>query len=88
MPMKSVTGNVGQRVMGGKNQIVIWDVLKDAKELNGDIVFKLIAESKTTEVTQESFSKVNFKIESLHKKGENKLELVLNITNNGRNNFV
>lgn len=83
LPMKSVTGNVGQRVMGGKNQIVIWDVLKDAKELNDNIVFKLVAESKTTEVTQESFSKVNFRIESLHRKGDNQIELVLNITNNG-----
>ncbi|MBN1989101.1 MAG: caspase family protein [Bacteroidales bacterium] len=83
VPMKSVTGNVGQRVMGGKNQIIIWDALKDTKELNGDVVFKLVANGKSIEATEQLFSKVNFKLESLHKKDNNQLELVLNITNNG-----
>ena len=48
LPMKSVSGNVGANVPGGRNQVIIWDVLKDLKELDGDVMFKLTANTKTT----------------------------------------
>ncbi len=83
LPMKSVSGNVGANVPGGKNQIIIWDVLKDMTELNGDVMFKLTADTKTKLPTQDEVGKVNFKIESLHHIDKNKLELLLSITNNG-----
>jgi hypothetical protein len=83
LPMKSVSGNVGANVPGGRNQIIIWDVLKDMTELDGDVMFKLIADTKTTLPTQDEVGKVNFKIESLHHIDKNKLELLLTITNSG-----
>ncbi len=83
LPMKSVKGNVGANVSGGKDQIIIWDVLKDMSELKGDIIFKLTAETKSILPTQDEVGKVNFKIESLHHLGGNKAELLLSITNNG-----
>jgi hypothetical protein len=83
LPMKSVQGNVGANVSGGRSQIIIWDVLKDLKELDGDVMFKLTADTKTTIPTQDEIGKVNFKIESLNHIGGNKVELSLTITNNG-----
>jgi hypothetical protein len=83
LPLKSVSGNVGANVPGGRNQIIIWDVLKDLKELDGDVMFKLTAETKTTIPTQDEIGKVNFRIESLHHLSGNKVELLLTITNNG-----
>jgi len=83
LPMKSISGNVGARVPGGRDQIIIWDVLKDMKELDGDIMFKLTADTKTVIPTQDEVGKVNFKIESLNHIGNNQAELLLTITNNG-----
>lgn len=83
LPMKSISGNVGPNVAGGKDQIIIWDVLKDTKELTGDVIFKLTADTKTSIPTQDEVGKVNFKIESLHHLSGNKAELLLTITNNG-----
>jgi hypothetical protein len=83
LPMKSVSGNVGANVPGGRNQIIIWDVLKDMKELDGDVMFKLTADTKSTLPTQDEVGKVNFKIESLHHLNKNSLEMMLTITNNG-----
>jgi len=83
LPMISVSGNVGANVPGGRNQVIIWDVLKDLKELDGDVMFKLTADTKTTLPTQDEIGKVNFQIESLHHIDKNTLELMLSITNNG-----
>lgn len=83
LPMKSVSGNVGANVPGGRNQIIIWDVLKDLPELDGDVMFKLTADTKTTVPTQDEVGKMNFKIESLHHLNGNLVELQLTITNNG-----
>jgi len=83
LPMKSVSGNIGANVPGGRNQIIIWDVLKDLKELDGDVMFKLTADTKSTIPTQDEIGKVNFRIESLHHLIGNKVELLLTITNNG-----
>ncbi len=83
LPIKSVRGNVGANVPGGKNQIIIWDVLKDITELTGDIIFKLTADTKSVIPTQDEIGKMNFKIESLHRLAGNKAELLLSITNNG-----
>jgi len=82
-PLKSVSGNVGVDVPGGRNQIVIWDVLKDLKELDSDVIFKLVADTKKSVPTQDEVGKVNFRIESMHHLGNGKVELDLTITNNG-----
>jgi hypothetical protein len=83
LPMKSVSGNVGANVLGGRNQVIIWDVLKDIKELDSEVMFKLTAESKSTLPIQDEVGKVTFKIESLHHLDKNRAELLLSITNNG-----
>ena len=83
MPMKSVSGYVGPSVLGGKNQVIIWNVLNDLPALQGDVVFKLAGNSKSTQPLEDEFSKVKFKLISLHKTGTNQLELVLSITNTG-----
>jgi hypothetical protein len=81
--MKSVSGYVGQSVLGGKNQVIIWNVLKDLPEFKGDVVFKLVGNTKTTKALEDDFSDVIFKLESLHRSGNNQLELILSITNQG-----
>lgn len=83
LPIKSVSGNVGPNVAGGSNQIIIWDVLKDLKELDGDVMFKLTADTKTTIPTQDEVGKMNFRIASFYRTEKNKIELALDITNNG-----
>jgi len=82
-PLKTVSGNVGVDVPGGRNQIIIWDVLKDLKELDSDVIFKLVADTKKSVPTQDEVGKVNFRIESMHHLGNGKVELDLTITNNG-----
>ncbi|MHC1705837.1 MAG: caspase family protein [Tenuifilaceae bacterium] len=83
LPIKSVVGNVGTNVPGGRNLIIIWDVLKDLKELEGDVMFKLTADTKQTVPTEDEVGKMNFRIESLHHSEKGKIELLLTITNNG-----
>lgn len=82
-PLKTVSGNVGVDIPGGRNQIVIWDVLKDLKELDSDVIFKLVADTKKSVPTQDEVGKVNFRIESMHHLENGKVELDLTITNNG-----
>ncbi|PKP38116.1 MAG: hypothetical protein CVT98_05385, partial [Bacteroidetes bacterium HGW-Bacteroidetes-15] len=81
--MKTVSGYVGKSVLGGKNQVIIWNVLNDLPELQGDVIFKLTGNTQTTKALEDDFSKVLFKLESLHRTGENQLELILSIKNNG-----
>ncbi len=81
--MRTVVGNVGSSVYGGKNQIIIWDVLKDIPELKGEAILKLNASSQATKPLEDDFSQMLFKLISLHKAGNNQLELLLDITNKG-----
>lgn len=81
--MRAVSGYVGTSVMGGKNQVIIWDVLKDLPDLKGNVVFKLTGNTQATKALEDDFSNVIFKLISLHKTGNNQLELVLSITNKG-----
>lgn len=81
--METVSGYVGDNVLGGKNQVIIWNVLNDLPELEGDILFKLDGQTQSTKALEDDFSDVIFKLISLHRSGTNQLELVLSITNNG-----
>jgi hypothetical protein len=52
--LASVSGNgVGPSVSGGAERVIIWDVLKDIKELKGEVTFEVraLVKSKITEVT-------------------------------------
>lgn len=84
LEMKSVSGYVGNNVHGGKNQVVIWNVLNDLASLHGDVVFKLKGKTTITKPLEDNFSDFVFKLVSLHHTEDNQLELVLNITNNGK----
>ncbi|MEY1638774.1 caspase family protein [Tenuifilum osseticum] len=83
LPLKSVKGNVGNNLPGGRNQIIVWDVLKDLKELDSDVVFKLEGVSKSVVPLQDDFRDVLFKLESLNRTPDGNVELILSITNNG-----
>ncbi len=82
-PMRTVWGNIGRGVPGGKNQIFVWDVLEDVNELRGDVTFKLKGKHHSVQALGEEFSEVVFELISLHRIENNRLELVLNITNKG-----
>lgn len=81
--IKTVVGQYGNNVLGGKNQIIIWDVLKDLPALQSDVTFKIAGVTKASKPLIEEFSKIDFKLISLHKMPNNQIELVLSITNNG-----
>ncbi|MGE0077484.1 MAG: caspase family protein [Bacteroidales bacterium] len=83
LPLKSVKGNVGPNVPGGRNQIIVWDVLKDFGELDSDVLFKLSANTKSSIPIQDDFRQVVFQLESFHRTADGKIELLLSITNNG-----
>lgn len=83
LPLKSVKGNVGPNVPGGRDQIIVWDVLNDMKELDSDVLFKLVADSKSAVPIQDDFRQVTFTLESFHRIADNKIELLLSIKNNG-----
>ncbi len=82
-PLQAVWGNIGQGVPGGRNQIFVWDVLEDVHELRGDVTFKLKGRHHSLQTLEEEFSDVVFELVSLHRIENNRLELVLNITNEG-----
>jgi hypothetical protein len=81
--METVSGYVGDNVLGGKNQVIIWNVLNDLPQLQGDVLFKLDGQTLSTKALEDDFSNVIFKLISLHRSGTNQLELILSITNNG-----
>ncbi len=83
IPLKSVLGNVGSGVAGGRNQLIVWDVLKDLQELDSDVIFKVMAESKSVVPVQDDFRQVSFKLESFNRTPEGNVELSLAITNYG-----
>ncbi len=83
LPMKSTSGYIGNSVSGGKNRVIIWNVLKDLPELKGDVTFKLTGNTQTTKPLEDDFSEVLFNLISLHRTEKNQLELILSIKNNG-----
>ncbi|QKG80773.1 caspase family protein [Tenuifilum thalassicum] len=79
----SVKGNVGANIPGGRNQIIVWDVLKDLKELDNEVAFKLEGTSRSVVPLQDDFRDVVFKLESLNRTPKGDIELLLSITNYG-----
>ena len=82
-PMKSVSGYVGPSVLGGKDQVIIWDVLRDLPSLQGNVQFKLTGNTSTVKPLTDHFSNMVFELVSLHRTGTNQIEMVVSITNNG-----
>lgn len=52
--LTSVSGNgIGSSVLGGAERVIIWDVLKDVDQLQGEITFEVraLVKSRITEIT-------------------------------------
>ena len=82
-PIRTAWGNIGQGVPGGRNQLFVWDVLEDVNQLQGDVTFQLRGRTHSIEALKDEFSDVTVELVSLHRIGNNQLELELKITNNG-----
>ena len=49
-PLRSVSGDVGEKIKPGRGKKITWDVLKDVNALLGeDFVFKVVAKGKNGE---------------------------------------
>lgn len=82
-PMHNVRGNYGSNVLGGCNQLIIWDVEAEEADSHERYVFKLQAEGKSVEPVQDDFKDVIFRLLSFHRNKSKQLELLLEITNKG-----
>lgn len=81
--LNSLSGDFGKNIEGGKDKLIIWDVLKDRKNLKGEnFVFKIIATPDRV-VNQTDYAEAfNFELAECYKK-ENRIICALKITNNG-----
>lgn len=84
IPVKSVSGNCGKNIEGGKDKIIIWDVLKDQKSLEGDnYVFKVIATPGKKINPSDHVEKFEFELVECYKK-DRKLICILKVKNTGK----
>ena len=83
LPMKSVSGDYGKGLAGGVERIMVWDAEKDAGFVNGNLTVKLTATSQSMEPTSDDFLKFIFKLESMHRLPDNKIQLDMIIENTG-----
>lgn len=83
IPLKTVSGDIGQGINGGKNKIIVWDVLADRKSLKGEnFVFKIMAVPYQLANPTDYAHDFNFELTDCYKKG-NQVVGVFKITNNG-----
>jgi len=80
--LKSVSGDHGNGIEGGKDKIIIWDVLKDTKHLKGDYIFKVIAVPEKIKNPTDHAESFHFELVESYKK-DKKIVCALKITNNG-----
>lgn len=81
--LKTLSGDYGKNVEGGKDKIIIWDVLKDRKNLKGEnYVFKIVATPDKVINQTDHVEDFNFELVECYKK-ENKIICALKIINNG-----
>ncbi|HAN18109.1 MAG: hypothetical protein A2X13_04050 [Bacteroidetes bacterium GWC2_33_15] len=80
----TVTGDIGSGIYGGKDKIIVWDVLKDVKNLKSDqTVFKLVATPGIVKNQSDYIEDFNFELIDCYKK-ERTVVCALKITNNGK----
>jgi Caspase domain/Glucodextranase, domain B len=83
VPLKSVSGDISTGVEGGKDKIIIWDVLNDRKSLKGEnFVFKVIATPDKVENQTDNVEGFFFELVDCYKK-ERKIICALKVTNKG-----
>ena len=83
VPMKSLSGDYGKGLAGGVGRLMVWDAVKDAGYYSGNLKVKITATSQKVEPTSDDFQKFTFKLMSLHRLADNKVELDMNIRNDG-----
>ncbi|MBU8893729.1 MAG: caspase family protein [Bacteroidales bacterium] len=84
IPLTSVSGDYGNNVEGGKDKIIIWDVLKDRKNLKGEnYVFKIIASPGKVVNQTDHAESFHFELVDCYKK-DKKIVCALKITNKGK----
>lgn len=83
LPMKSVSGDYGKGLAGGVERLMVWDAEKDAGFVKGNLTVKLTATSQSMEPTSDDFLKFIFKLESMHRLPDNKIQLDMIIENTG-----
>lgn len=54
-PLKSVTGDIGDKIEAGINKKIVWDVYKDVADVSGNIVFNVKAEVEKQKVKKQVF---------------------------------
>ncbi len=83
IPLKSISGDISTGVEGGKDKIIIWDVLKDQQSLKGDnFVFKIIATPEKVENQTDNVQGFFFELVDCYKK-DKKIICALKVTNKG-----
>lgn len=84
VPVKTVSGDCGKDIEGGKDKIIVWDVLEDQKSLKGDnYVFKVVATPGKKINPSDHVEKFEFELAECYKK-DRKLICILKIKNNGK----
>ena len=84
IPLNSVSGDYGNNIEGGKDKIIVWDVLKDRKNMKGeDYVFKIVATPGKLENQTDNVEAFHFELVDCYKK-DKKIICALKITNNGK----
>jgi len=80
----SVTGDIGKNVYGGKDKIIIWDVLKDNKNLKSEnVVFKLEATPEKIKNLTDYAESFDFELIDCFKRNQT-IICALKIKNNGK----
>jgi hypothetical protein len=83
VPLKTVSGDISTGVEGGKDKIIIWDVLKDRESLKGDnFVFKIIATPDKIKNQTDNVEGFFFELIDCYKK-DGKIICALKVTNKG-----
>ena len=83
--LNTTSGDIGKNIEGGKNKLIIWNVLNDRENLKGeDIVFKIIAVPGKIKNPTDHVEGFHFELKECYKK-DRKLICVLQVTNKGKN---
>jgi len=83
IPLKTVSGDIGKGIDGGKNKVIVWDVLADRKNLKGNnFVFKITAFPYQVINPTDYAHNFHFELIDCYKKG-NQVFSAFKITNKG-----
>lgn len=80
-PLVQISGDAGENILGGGKKTIIWDVIKEYGNLNGEVKFKIVAvPSKILEATTTKVAGVNISVKKCTQ-ADNIVELVVQLKN-------